>query len=215
MERSARQGLPTNMGWLGPSGVWPGESMDVAETYLLRGDREKAIGLLIAALNHSYTTNVWKEETLVDKTLPNWCGKPHPPTAVNQTGTGDQPEGWAHPNLLALVRNLLLREQGRTLHLLSGIPADWLMEGQKLSVCEAPTMLGKVSYVLNYPNAKTMTFELTTLSSVPEAVIHFPISKGRTIAAARVNGQPSRNISGSTVTLTDVRGTSQVEIEFK
>ena len=69
MERSARPGLPANKDWLGLSGVWPGESMDGAEIYLLRGDTEKAVGLLLAALNHSYTTKDWKEEILVDKTF--------------------------------------------------------------------------------------------------------------------------------------------------
>jgi hypothetical protein len=40
MEREEKQGLPTNVAWAGPAGVWPGESMNMAETYLLRGERE-------------------------------------------------------------------------------------------------------------------------------------------------------------------------------
>jgi len=216
MERTARQGLPTNMGWLGPSGVWPGESMEVALTYLLRGDIEKTVGLLVAALNHSYTTKIWREEILVDKTLPTACGKPHPPDAVNQTGTGDMPEGWAHANLIILVRNMLIREEGETLHLLSGIPANWIRVGERISVQEAPTMLGgKMSYTLSYPAAGKMVLDLTPPTDSPEVVVHFPLSKGQRITAARVNGRPVSTVSGSTLTLMKAREPARVDIEFE
>ena len=216
MEGSARQGLPTNMGWLGPSGVWPGESMEVALTYLLRGDAQKTADLLIAALDHSYSTKVWQEEILVDKTLPTACGKLHPPDAVNQTGTGDMPEGWAHANLVILVRDMLLREEGETLHLLSGIPPDWIGVGERISVQEAPTMLGgKMSYTLNYPAAGKMVLDLTPPADSPEVVVHFPLSKGQRITIARVNGRPVSTVSGSILTLMKAREPARVEIKFE
>jgi hypothetical protein len=216
MERSARQGLPTNMGWLGPSGVWPGESMEVALIYLLRGDAQRTVDLLIAALNHSYSTKVWQEEILVDKTLPTACGRPHPPDAVNQTGTGDMPEGWAHANLIILVRNMLLREEGETLHLLSGIPPDWIGVGERISVQEAPTMLGgKMSYTLSYPAAGKMVLDLTPPPDSSEVVVHFPLSKGQRITAARVNGRPVSTVSGSILTLMKAREPARVDIKFE
>jgi GH15 family glucan-1,4-alpha-glucosidase len=161
MERTALQGLPSNMGWLGPSGVWPGESMDVAETYLLRGEVEKTADLLVATMDHSYSTKVWREEMLVDNTLPTACGKPRS-DAKNQTGSGDMPEAWAHANLVILLRNMLLREEEGGLHLLSGIPASWIGVGEKISVQDAPTMLGgKLSYTLSYLEAGKMNLDLS------------------------------------------------------
>jgi hypothetical protein len=216
MERSARQGLPTNMGWLGPSGVWPGESMEVALTYLLRGDTQKTVDLLIAALNHSYSTKVWSEETLVDKSLPMACGQSNSPKGVNQGANGDMPEGWGHANLVILIRDMLLREDGETLHLLSGIPPKWIGVGEKISLQEAPTMLGgKMSYTLTYPAAGRMGLDLTPPTKSSEVVVHFPLSKGQKITAARVNGRPVSTLAGSLLTLMGVREPVHVDIEFE
>jgi hypothetical protein len=216
MERTSRQGLPTNMGWFGPSGVWPGESMEVALTYLASGEIEKTVGLLVAALNHSYTTKVWREETLVDKTLPTACGKPNPPDAQNQTGGGDMPEGWAHANLVILLRIMLLREDHGTLHLLSGIPASWIRAGGKIRVQDAPTMLGgKMSYTLSYSEAGKMILDLKPPAGSPEVVVHFPLPQGRRITVGRVNGQAVSTVSGSTMTLTITGKPIHVEIEFE
>ena len=213
MERTALQGLPSNMGWLGPSGVWPGESMDVAETYLLRGEVEKTADLLVATMDHSYSTKVWREEMLVDNTLPTACGKPRS-DAKNQTGSGDMPEAWAHANLVILLRNMLLREEEGGLHLLSGIPASWIGVGEKISVQDAPTMLGgKLSYTLSYPEAGKMNLDLSPPPGACQVAVHFPLSRARRIMAARVNGQPVSTISGLVVSLTAAGKPIHVEID--
>src|SRR5208282_2621897 len=46
MEHEEKQGLPTNVAWAGLAGVWAGESMNMAETYLLRGEKQKAADML-------------------------------------------------------------------------------------------------------------------------------------------------------------------------
>jgi hypothetical protein len=38
MESEEKQGVPTNVAWAGLAGVWAGEAMNMAETYLLRGE---------------------------------------------------------------------------------------------------------------------------------------------------------------------------------
>ncbi|MDP9051197.1 MAG: hypothetical protein M3O31_10845, partial [Acidobacteriota bacterium] len=60
VESEESQGLPTNVAWAGPAGVWPGESMNMSEAYLLRDDVKKNAAMLVAALNHSYSTDVFK-----------------------------------------------------------------------------------------------------------------------------------------------------------
>jgi hypothetical protein len=218
MERTERQGLPTNVAWLGRSGVWPGESMSIAETYLLRGEIDKLADLLIAVLNHSYFTKVWKEEIRVDKTLPTACDKdpPSQQEITNQTGTGDMPEAWAHGNLVVLVRDMLLREEGNTLHLLSGIPGDWISVGGKISMQDAPTMLGgKVSYTLSYTRGGEMTLDLTAQAGSPNVVVHFPLAKGQSIDSARVNGRPAAAVSGSMLEVEGVNEPLHIEVAFK
>ena len=103
--------------------------MNMAETYLLRGEKQKAADMLAAALNHSYTTNVWKEEILVDVDAPRACDTPHSKRA-NMEGTGDMPEAWANANLVLLLRDMLLNERDGKLHLLAG-PACKLGAGRQ------------------------------------------------------------------------------------
>src|SRR6202034_3713361 len=141
MEHEEKQGLPTNVAWAGAAGVWAGESMNMAETYLLRGQKQQAIDMLSAAINHSYTTKVWKEEILVDADLPRACDTPHSKRA-NMEGTGDMPEAWGNANLVLLLRDMLVNEREGKVHLLAGLMSDWVLVGQAVSIENAPVTTG-------------------------------------------------------------------------
>ena len=145
MESEESQGLPTNVAWAGPAGIWPGESMNMSETYLLRDDVKKNAAMLMAALNHSYTTNVFKEEILTDVTKERACDTPHS-NRQNMQGTGDMPEAWGNANAVDLLRDMLVQERTdapatvdskTTLHLLAGLPAEWIAQGRRSGECRA------------------------------------------------------------------------------
>src|ERR1017187_3414668 len=216
VERSMRQGLPTNMAWLGFGGVWPGNSMNVAEVYLRRGDVAKAANLLVATLNHSYFTNVWREEIRVDKTVPTTCpNSTNNRNLDNQMGTGDMPEAWANANLVNLVRDMLLLERDGALDILAGIPADWIGVGDEISVRNAPTLLGgPASYRLSYPAAGKMVLELDAPIDPVDVIARFPLPDGRTIRSIAINGLTSRRPASSTVKLEKVHARTHVEIQF-
>jgi hypothetical protein len=74
---------------------------------------------------------------------------------------------------------------------------------------------GKMSYTLSYPAAGKMVLDLTPPTDSPEVVVHFPLSKGQRITAARVNGRPVSTVSGSTLTLMKAREPARVDIEFE
>jgi hypothetical protein len=174
MEREEKQGLPTNVAWAGPAGVWAGESMNMAETYLLRGEKQKTAAMLAAALNHSYTTNVWKEEILVDVDAARACDKPHS-KRKNMEGTGDMPEAWANANLVLLLRDMLVNEREGKLHLLAGLPASWVPEGKTLSLDDAPvTTGGTVSLRVEHVNAKLWRVTVDPHGVARDFVLHFP-----------------------------------------
>ncbi len=218
VERTEIQGLPTNMAWFGMSGVWPGESMNVAETYLRRGDLTKTVRMLVATLNHSYTTNVWKEEIRVDKRLPVACvnGAPSRALMPNQMGTGDMPEAWGNANLVNLVRDMLLYRAGSTLYVLAGIPADWIGIGEDVGVENAPTTFGgNVSFRLSYPQSGKMVLSLTPPAKPLNVVAKFPIGEGQEIVSAKVNGKPVKAFSASQVTLNNTVAPVTVEVSFK
>jgi len=178
MEREEKQGLPTNVAWAGAAGVWAGEAMNIAETYLLRGEKEKAAALLEAALNHSYTTNVWKEEILVDVDLLRACDTPHSKRS-NMEGTGDMPEAWANANLVLLLRDMLLNERDGKIHLLPGLLAGWVPEGKSLALDDAPvTTGGTVSLRVEHASAKIWRITVDPHGVARDFIVHLPFEPG-------------------------------------
>ncbi len=212
MEREEKQGLPTNVAWAGPAGVWAGESMNMAETYLLRGEKNKAIDMLAAALNHSYTTKVWKEEILVDVTLPRACETPHSKRS-NMEGTGDMPEAWANANLVLFLRDMLVNEREGAQHLLAGLPVDWVPVGQAVSIEDAPVTTGGIVSV----RAERVTEKQWKVSIDPHGasrtvVLHVPLAAGQSVHVVRVNG---RSVAASTEPAFTVTQPSVVEVDVE
>lgn len=191
MEREEKQGVPTNVAWAGPAGVWAGEAMNMAETYLLRGEKKKAAEMLVAAMSHSYTTKVWKEEILVDVDLPRACDTPHSKRA-NMEGTGDMPEAWANANLVLLLRDMLLNERAGKLHLLAGLSDNWVPEGRAVTVENAPvTTGGTVSLRVEHVSAKLWRITVDPHGRARDFVLHLPADDMSTVSTVRVNGQPA------------------------
>jgi hypothetical protein len=199
MEGEESQGLPTNVAWAGPAGTWPGESMNMSETYLLRDEVQKNAAMLIAALNHSYTTNVFKEEILTDATRDRACDTPHS-SRQNMQGTGDMPEAWGNANAVDLLRDMLVEERAeapatiggkRTLHLLAGLPAEWIARtGEVVSVERTPTTLGTVvSLKLTRASPTTLHLEFNPGTRAAETFVHVPMLRGAKLAEAKVDGK--------------------------
>jgi hypothetical protein len=209
MEHEEKQGLPTNVAWAGYAGVWPGESMNMAETYLLRGEKQKAADMLAAALNHSYTTNVWKEEILVDVDAPRACDTPHSKRS-NMQGTGDMPEAWGNANLVLLLRDMLLNERDGKLHLLPGLVASWVPEGKTLTLDNAPvTTGGTVGLLVEHASAKLWRVTIDPHGIAREFILHFPFEAG---ALVRVDGKPATTSSEIGMSLDKPR-TVELELE--
>ena len=212
MEREEKQGLPTNVAWAGPAGVWAGESMNMAETYLLRGEKDKAVNMLVAALNHSSTTKVWKEEILVDVSLPRACNTPHSKHS-NQEGTGDMPEAWANANLVLFLRDMLVNEREGTLHMLAGLPADWVPVGKAVTVDDAPvTTGGTVSVRAERVTAKRWTIAIDPHGVSRALVLHVPLEPGQQVRAIRVDGHA---LAASAEPALTVTRPSAVEVEIE
>ncbi len=215
MRRSELQGLPTHMAWMGAGGVWPSEAMNIAETYLRRGDVDKTVSLLIATLNHTYTTDDFKEEIKVDKTLPVACASGVSKDVENGYGTGDMPEAWGPANLILLVRDMFFYEDGDALHILGGIPANWIAPGERMSISSAPiTLGGKLSLRLEYPRPGTMRLHIESSVPVTESVVRFPLPAGKALKAVQLNGQPVKITSRDTITLNHLLEASEIEATF-
>lgn len=212
MQQSEKQGLPTNVAWAGPAGVWAGEAMNMAETYLLRGEKQKADDMFVAALNHSYTTKVWKEEIIVDPSLPRACEGHHSKREAMQ-GTGDMPEAWANANLVLFLRDMLLNERDGKLHLLAGLLPSWVPEGKSLELTNAPvTTGGEVSLRVEHASANLWRVTVDPHNATREFVLHLPMDAG-SVASVRVDGKPAA--IGATIPFTAPGRVTTIEVVQK
>ncbi|HUP28117.1 MAG TPA: hypothetical protein VM409_06750 [Chloroflexia bacterium] len=78
----------------------------------------------------------------------NWPEAIHPHSLGGSAGDGHH--GWASAEWLMLVRALLLHETDDTLVITPAIPAEWLAEEGELSVRDAPTVFGPVSFCVRW-----------------------------------------------------------------
>jgi len=212
MEHEEKQGVPTNVAWAGYAGIWPGESMNMAEAYLLRGEKSKAVDMLVAAMNHSYTTKVWKEEILVDVDAPRACDTPHSKRA-NMEGTGDMPEAWGNANLVLLLRDMLVNERAEKLHLLAGLEQSWVPVGKSVALENAPvTTGGIISLRVEHTGAKAWKIMFDPKGHARETVVHLPMDLGE-IASIKVNGVVAKIAAEIPVTASNK--TVAIEVETR
>jgi hypothetical protein len=104
-------------------------------TELVRGEQEQALREFYAELLHTSSTHAGFEY------------------AIRPWGTRDfegnlAPHAWFAADYRNLLRNMLVREQGRNLHLLSAISPEWIGPGKRIAVSGATTTFGRVGFTL-------------------------------------------------------------------
>jgi len=174
--------------------------MNMSEAYLLRDEPNKNAAMLLAALNHTYTTDDFKEEILTDKDKERACEGPHS-NRQNGQGTGDMPEAWGNANTVDLLRDMLVSERTDapvttephiTLHLLGGLPAAWIAkDGSTASVERTPTTLGTaVSVKFTRVSSTKMRVEFDPGTRGVQTFVHVPLPPGMKLAGATMDGRP-------------------------
>jgi len=107
----------------------------VWQTELLRGEQSRVVQGLYDSLAHTTNTNGGFETGV----------RPYARRSVDDNLA---PHGWFAAELVALLRNMLVREAGGGLELLSAVPSRWLVPGRPTVVRGAPTKLGPVDLSL-------------------------------------------------------------------
>ena len=113
--------------------------------------------------------------------------------------------GW----FVKCFRNLLVMEDGQSLWLARATPRAWLEQGKKISIKNAPTHFGAVSYEIasDVDNGKiTATVELPARKAPKEVVLRFRHPKAAPIKAVTVNGKPWTEYNKDKETITLPRG---------
>jgi hypothetical protein len=103
------------------------------ETETIRGDQRLALEELYAVLLHTGSTHTGFEFSIF-------------PWGDRDFANNLAPHGWFSAKFRAALRNMLVREQGDELHLLSVISPEWVKPGQKITVNRAPTEFGQVQF---------------------------------------------------------------------
>jgi hypothetical protein len=132
-------------------------------TELVRGDQQQAIREFYAELLHTSSTHAGFEY------------------AIRPWGSRDfegnlAPHGWFAADYRNLLRNMMLREDGDTLHLLSAVSPEWIGSGKTVRVERAPSTFGITGFTLRMSSATSAELSLNnTWQHPPRAlVLHLP-----------------------------------------
>ena len=106
------------------------------QTELVRGEQEQAMREFYAELLHTSSTHAGFEY------------------AIRPWGSRDfegnmAPHGWFAADYRNLLRNMMVREEHGSLHLLSAVSPEWIGAGKSIRVTAAPTYFGTVSFTLD------------------------------------------------------------------
>lgn len=187
-------GIPIHTGWM-PNGMWVAITLDnLAETHLRLGNGDAAARYFRATLNHGTPLFTWCEERGQE-----------PNTAEC---TGDRQHNWTPIAVTRCLRDMLVMEQGETLHLALGADREWLASGRPLGITGSATEFGKVGYTLRLdPETQVVTgeVELSERRGPDRMVVHLRLPDGRKVTAVDA---ASKGVvtSGETVEWTHPRG---------
>ncbi|MDX6697431.1 MAG: hypothetical protein QOE65_828 [Solirubrobacteraceae bacterium] len=118
----------------------------VFETELMRGEQRNVVEGLYAELAHTTGTGAGFEAGTA----------PFGDRVVDDVTV---PHGWFAAEYATLLRNMLVREEGNDVWLMSAVSPAWLRPGKRISVAGAPTRQGPVAYTLAAtPTGATLTW---------------------------------------------------------
>ena len=146
-------------------------------TELMRGEQEQAIREFYAELLHTSSTHGGFEY------------------AIRPWGTRDfegniAPHAWFAADYRNLLRNMLVREQGDTLHLLSAVSPEWIGTGKHLAVSNATTQFGRVNFKLETASNYLLLLHLDNHFVAPPSEIEVHLPWFLRATGATVAGKP-------------------------
>jgi hypothetical protein len=108
-------------------------TMKNTQTLIIRDEQEEVLDEFYAILAHTSSTQAGFEFSINP-----WSNRDF---RANLT-----PHGWFAAKYRNMLRNMLIRERAKTLHLLSVVSPEWVIPGKHITVKKAPTYFGQVSF---------------------------------------------------------------------
>jgi len=164
-----REGLVYETGWQN-KGIWNYFGSFYAHAWLWLGDGQKAAKTMYAMANHASPTLVWREEQAV-KSL------------NSREMTGDMPHNWASAEFIRMIRNFIVLERGKELHLFEALPPTWTKPGMKTALKGIYTEFGILDVELTVSQDGKKALVNVSLDSASHnlpssVVIHLDALKG-------------------------------------
>ncbi len=177
-------------------------TLQLAHAFLLLGHTDRMDALIQWTCEAGFATvsGVSKDAGKWDVVLGNWNEQHCYPIATNFAAVpaswwymGDIPHGWAAAEFNLLLRDRLFFEADedgrRTIYLAPGVLADWLDNGQPLSVRNAPTLFGGTFGFQLIHNAGTHTIDIEIQDPAPPDIrFIYSCPFGTAVDGVRVDG---------------------------
>lgn len=134
--------------------AWPYFAVDYGLSYIRRGEPDRAADWFYVYVNHASGCLDWGELVKVNSLFPGFTQPKRNRCIVTD---GQMPHAWASAMYIYYLRNLMLYEEGETLHLAPATPRKWLAQSEPIGVEDAPSHFGEVTYhLLADPNRVTI-----------------------------------------------------------
>jgi hypothetical protein len=163
------EGMVCDTGWM-QDGLWTYFASFYGHAALWMGHGDEAAQVLYDFANHAVPTRVWREE--------------QKPVGKGNEEVGDMPHNWASAEFIRLAVHLLEIDRGDELHLLEGMPTEWLRPGMTTRLSGVATPFGPLNMsVVVAADGKSAALEVKPLAANCKAIIaHLPGGAKREIA---------------------------------
>lgn len=160
LEATEKENMVYGTGW-DAHGIWNYFGSFYGHTWLQQGHGKKAARQLYAMANHAAPIFAWREEQ-------NLAG-------TKYVKVGDMPHNWASAEFIRLAIHLLALDRGDELHLLEGIPSEWLKPGMVTRLKGIATPFGNLTMELQCANdGKSASLRIAPLAtgSCQKIIVH-------------------------------------------
>jgi hypothetical protein len=146
-----------------PKMLHPFLGLRILETQLERNEQREVIDGFYGALAHTTSTGAWFDTSIL-------------PFGDRTSDLATVPHGWAAAEYVTLLRNMLVREDGNAVVLMSALSPSWLKPGQVVAVRDVPTTFGTVAFSLRTtPTGATLTWRSSLKSGI---ALSWPVPDG-------------------------------------
>jgi hypothetical protein len=161
LQATEREGMVYGTGW-NATGIWNYFASFYGHAWLWQGNGRKAAQVLTAYANHAAPTLVWREEQSL--------------RGEKFTKVGDMPHNWASAEFIRLTIHLLALDRGDEMHLLEGLPPEWLGPGMVTRLNGVATPFGPLEMSLQVDQAgKAATLSVQPLAPNCSTIfVHLP-----------------------------------------